>query len=255
MALQDTGGNAPYAPPTAVMSIVETYRDRGLPCPITTDILIRAGVSDGLANRTMQALKMLDLVDDEGNPTEQFKGLKTARSDEYKERLAEVVRAAYAPVFTFWDPDKDSLDRVPDQFRPYEPTGQRRRMVILFLGLCQAAGIIPEGATRAKSDTPRASASPRTEAVPRRTTAPKQNKVKPADHAGKIPAPLLPLLHDLPISWTKEERAKWMAAFDALLSYSIPVVERAADPFSQFTAPSSASNTDDDDEGGDDEQS
>src|SRR5262245_49936348 len=116
MALK-VDGNAPYAPPSAVLEVIRRYRDRGLQTPFTTDVFIRAGVSDSLAPRTLQAFKLLELVDDDGDPTEAFVGLaKAPTDDEYRERLASLLRGVYAEVFAFVDPAEEDQARVRGAF-------------------------------------------------------------------------------------------------------------------------------------------
>lgn len=140
--------NAPYAPPQAVMEVLAQDRKRGIPTPVTTDVIERIGVSPALAHRTLQAFRLLDLIDEEGMPTEAMTALRKAPQDEYKTKLAEVLRSAYAPVFQYVDPREDGIDRVRDQFRHFTPTGMQERMVTLFLGLCAEAGIIDEAPRR-----------------------------------------------------------------------------------------------------------
>jgi Family of unknown function (DUF5343) len=161
-------GPAPYAPVATIMEVVNRYRDRGLQTPFDADVLTRAGVTESLAPRTLLSLRHLDLIDEQGNPTPLFEGLRRAPSDEFPTRLEEVVRAVYADVFQFADPTVDAPERVADAFRQYVPAGQRSRMVTLFLGLCERAGIIPEAPARQR--TTRAS-RPASATTPRRSSS------------------------------------------------------------------------------------
>lgn len=47
---------APYAPASAILDLIERHRNKGLPAMVDADALGRAGVSDSLIPRTLQAL-------------------------------------------------------------------------------------------------------------------------------------------------------------------------------------------------------
>ena len=135
----------PYTAPSAVVELINRYRNRGLPAPIDKEVLARASVADGLIGRTIQSLQTLDLIDDKGMPTKTFEMLRLAPGAEFKARMEEWLRSTYAEVFSYVDPSKDDEVRVRDAFRrSYGPVGQQSRMVALFLGLCAAAGLIAE---------------------------------------------------------------------------------------------------------------
>lgn len=230
MALQDQGA-APYTSPSSVINVVERFRDRGLSTPLDVEVLIRAGISEGLAPRTIYALGQLDLIDDDGNPTEALNGLRLASSDSYRERFAEVIRAAYSPVFKYVDPATDSVERVRDAFRPYTPVGQQGRMVTLFLGLCEYAGIIAE---RPKAVRPVPSAAPKREQRKKVGQAQEHDiafPIKPilGSKSHRAPATLLTMLEEaLPDpgrGWTQERRDRFLDTFKVLLDFSVPVVE------------------------------
>lgn len=139
-----SNSSAPYAPPKAVTDVVEFHRKRGLPSPITLDVITKVGVSESLAPRTLQAFRLLDLVDEDGNPTATFEGLRVAPESEYRDRFAEMIRAAYAEIFHYRDPATDDWVTIRDAFRSYTPFGMQERMVNLFFGLCVYTGIIDE---------------------------------------------------------------------------------------------------------------
>lgn len=230
-----TGGQAPYAPPTTVLDLIRAYRNRGIPTPFTKEVLVRAGVPDSLVVRTMQALRLLDLVDESGNPTQEFEGLRRAGESEFPSRLEGLVRTAYADIFQYVDPATDSEERVRDQFRHCEPLGQLNRMVKLFLGLCEAAGITAANPAR-KRPTPspdRAARNPSPKKPARRQDdeaagAPKN----PPTIGGDIPAAIAGLLATLPKNgsgWPKTRRDAFIATFTAVLDFVVPVREQEPD--------------------------
>lgn len=228
-----TGGTAPYAPPATVLQVINAFRDRGLSTPITLDVLMRASVSESLAPRTLASLKGLELLDNEGNPTAELEGLRRATSDEFRQRLAALVRNVYAEVFKFADPATDPPHKIIDAFRAYDPAAQRARMVALFMGLSQAAGLAPEKKPQATSTngaaTPRK--KPSATAV-KRTVSPaaaaRGLAAWPEIGAGAIPPALAGLLASLPAvdeGWSKIQRDKWVQTFEMVLDFAIPIRE------------------------------
>ena len=176
MALQPDGPGA-YAPPRTTIGILERWRDRGLPTPVTAETLVRAGVStESLAPRILQALRLFDLIGEAGQPTDQFIELRKVPIGEYKERLASLLRVAYADVLAHVDPAKDDYEHIRDAFRAYRPPGVRDRMVTLFLGLSEYVGMISEARAKELANRSRSgSSATRTQrAAPIRPPKPRQ---------------------------------------------------------------------------------
>ena len=131
----------PYASPQSIIEIVDRHRDRGMPSPVTSDVLGRAGISDSLIPRTIQALQSLDLIDKDGNITEMFESIRLAPEADYQNRLQAWLNSAYADVLAYVDPANDDETKIRDAFRNYRPMGQQGRMVTLFVRLYAAAGV------------------------------------------------------------------------------------------------------------------
>ena len=106
MSPETTEQEAPYAYPNAVLGLIHRYREGALPDPITPSALKPFGISPNNAHRLLGALGFLGLIDDAGRSTGYyFERLRRASAEEYLlAALADVLRAAYRPVFEAVDP-------------------------------------------------------------------------------------------------------------------------------------------------------
>ena len=236
MALQ-AGSAAPYAPPATMIEVIDRYRDRGLTLPITTEVLERAGVPESLSQRTLQALRLLNFIDAEGNPSSELERLSRAPEGEWQQGLQEMLTAAYGEVFKFVDLSKDGIDRVRDAFRPFNPRGQQERMVTLFLGLCEWAGMdVTAAAASRKKPGGVADANGKVKARPARRspTVVKTDKHPPQRQraqgstagASDLPPGLVGLLQEVPRDgkgWTEDTRDRFIDAFTAVLNFTVPL--------------------------------
>jgi len=206
------GDRAPYAPPSAVLDVIDRYRNFSMTTPVDLDVIQLAGVVESLAPRTLQALRLLDLIDDQGNPERAFTEIREASNADYPNRLAEHLRAVYEEVFAFVDPKTDSIDRIEDAFRSFHPHGQRARMVTLFMGLCERAGIADETVTP----------PPPTKAVPKPAAPRSPRRTGEVIQDDSVPPALVGLLRQLPAAgsgWSKKRRDSFMGLFGATLDY------------------------------------
>jgi hypothetical protein len=238
---QDKPG--PYAPASAILEIIHTHRRKGLPSPLTADVLQRVGIADSLIPRTLQALQALDLVDDQAKATRTLEGLRLAPEGEFKDRLSEWLKIAYADVLTYVDPASDDETRIRDAFRTYNPVGQQPRMVSLFLGLAAAAGMVGE-----KKSTPSQKRHRPTFSGPLRKPSREPDGLKGGKifsgggaHSGggagighpKLPPPLAGLLSSLPSeggSWSQVRRDKFVETFGAVIDFCFRIEEDASSP-------------------------
>src|SRR3954451_17595978 len=117
-------GPAPYAPTANVVRAIDHYREKA-PAFMSKELLMRLGYPEAYANRTLRALRMLDLVTDDGTPTDAFKELQRASDAEFVTRVEQVVRPVCAEVFEAVDPATASESRIETAFRFYSPQAQR----------------------------------------------------------------------------------------------------------------------------------
>lgn len=229
-----TAKPAPYAPASAIIDLIDRYRNRGLSKPFTTEVLARAGVSDSLIPRTLQALQALDLIGEDGNPTETLEAIRLAPEPELKKVLEGWIKGAYADVLMFVNASDDE-SAVRDAFRAYNPPGQQSRMVTLFMGLCRYAGMrsddqsnaSPRPAARKPTNTAAASTSRKSITGTGALRAP-NSIVSGGGQVTGLPLPISGLLAKLPPeggTWTQAEYDKFMQAFKALLAFSYTIAE------------------------------
>jgi hypothetical protein len=211
----------PYGPASGVIGLIERHRNKGLPSPVDADVLGRAGITPSLIPRTLQTLTALDLLTDDGRPSEVLEGLRLAPESEYKQRVAEWLTGTYADALQFVDPAIDDETKIRDAFRNYKPIGQQGRMVSLFIALFAYAGVAPERVRQPAKRSPGNSAP-----KPRAPAKPPGEAAKPPEHVvGGVPPALTGLLASLPTlgkDWTKDGRQKFMDTFGSLVDLFYP---------------------------------
>jgi hypothetical protein len=145
------GGKAPYAPFASINTIIDRHVKVGIPGRIDADMLERLGITEPLRPRTLAAVKLLDFCDDDGNLTPEFDNLKRVPTDEIPDRLGQMLKRTYAPVFEIvGDPAAAEAQVIDDAFKAFEPRGQIVRMIQLFTGLMVLANLMPEAKARRK---------------------------------------------------------------------------------------------------------
>ena len=229
-----TENPGPYAPSTAIIGLIERHRNKGLPSPVDAEVLGRAGISDSLITRTLQAMQTLDLLDEEKRPTAILEGLRKAPEAEYKSRVLEWLNSAYADALNFIEPSAAEEMDIRDAFRSYKPVGQQDRMVTLFVGLYGYAGIRAERAPRqplvrkagAVKPSP-TSRSVRPTRIASLEPSPVPSFTPPIGTSG-LPPVITGLLASLPSQgegWSKERREAFVKTFQAVLDFCYPILQ------------------------------
>lgn len=183
----------PYAAAANVKEVLKRVRTRNLPEVIDDDFFRVVDIPDVVFGRVRDALRFLDLIADDGRPTDRLRALAASTDEEYQMLLASAVRDAYRDDFERVDPAQDTQGQIVNAFRRYLPRSQTARMVMLFLGLCREAGIPVLDAPRDRGMQGSATARPRTVSartkvprpVPRRTIPPADNR-SPAETPSSI---------------------------------------------------------------------
>ncbi|MBO9051766.1 DUF5343 domain-containing protein [Curtobacterium flaccumfaciens] len=145
----EPGGAAPYAPSSAIMRVITAKRRNKALTRFGYEELSALGIRESLVARTLQALRILELVDDDGEATEVFEGLATHSRADFSSRLGALLRRVYAPVFNVIDPTRTTQDELAEAFKQFGPPSQRSRMVTLFMHLLREARMTPSAEPRA----------------------------------------------------------------------------------------------------------
>jgi len=211
-------------------------RERNLKEPVTSQLITTIGVAEGNASRTIAALRFLDLLDEAGYITPNFRAIENATDGEYPEVLSEILNKAYEHVFMALEPATASEQQFKNAFLYYQPKTQRPRMIMLFKGLCREANIISGGAPEAISRPRPTSSKPGVSSNLAKKAQPKSDELSQLDHH-HVSTPqasqsatgtsitstqeyviMHGVLQKLPFTkkaWTQAEREKWLRAVAA----------------------------------------
>lgn len=137
----DRFGTAPYAPASSVLDVIMARRADPTITYFDNETLEKLGIRESLVPRTAQALRLLDLLTDEGFVTSTFDKVISAPPGELSTALEKLIRRAYKPIFDDLDPTTATTGALEQAFAYFQPPGQRSRMVSMFQGLMRAANM------------------------------------------------------------------------------------------------------------------
>jgi len=263
VSVNGSAKNAPYGPSQNILAVIGRLRDHGVPDPLTTSNLGQLSIPEGNIGRTLAGLSFLGLIGSDGRHTDTMRRLAEVPTDEYERALAEIIRGAYAGIFSILKPEMASDTQILDAFRGYQPAKQRLRMVMLFKGLCREAGLMPAEratgrATAVRSSNQRSGSQPvrrraAPEVAPASPIVPAGNAPPPEDRRDPLPAfeePWIarfrPVFDELPSSrkWTAAKRQRWVNALEAYLDLYVETIE-VTDGSRPEVAPRTATVTED----------
>lgn len=224
---------APYTSIGNMLVLLGRIRKGWTPSSIDGGEMARAGITSGNANRTITTLQFLGLIDEDNNTTSTWKAIATSTTNDYPKVLEGVLRNAYSFIFEIHPNPAEATDvDIANAFAKSEPLNQRTRMVSLFRGLCQEAGLIAgDPLTRDRKTNTKQSGSKNTKNNSSEDFNPKIQKTFIAppvvDSSLRWYNDLQTLMGRLPNPdnprWTKTERDRWLTALQSMLDLLIKI--------------------------------
>jgi hypothetical protein len=148
----NTHKRAGYASITIIRRVLALHKEGTLPLPVTNKNLSLLALP-GLKSATLpQTLYELGMIDAYGSPTATFDQLAHLYQDDpkaFQQLLRDLVQQIYADVFAQLGQNLQglSLSQYMKAFANYGPVTAQDKMVYLFKGLCQEAGLLAPGRT------------------------------------------------------------------------------------------------------------
>jgi hypothetical protein len=225
------GGEGAYTTTAAMIAAIEGCRQgAGISFPLAGEDLIAAGVSHSLVTRTLRSMRLLDLLQDGGMPTNFLVDIVTVTTEEYPNALKRWLHHAYEPILRQVDPEQASQEAIMHAFRHFEPTGQGRAMAALLQGLWRYAnGSDEPSVVPVRRSLPSRLAAFEAQRAQQEAASAAARRHAAAAAAGRsdLPAGLLGLLQQIPRGgdgWTRRRREEFLHAFAAVLDFTVPIV-------------------------------
>jgi hypothetical protein len=136
-----SSGTPPYTSYRTFKTFIEDLHEHGVPSRIDRSVLTR--FSGVVGTQLMHALRFLDLIEDDGRPTQRLKELVNAHgAGQWPEKLLERLRQEYAPMFAI-DLETATPSHFSEAFRKAFPAADAvvQKCVTFFLYAANDAGL------------------------------------------------------------------------------------------------------------------
>jgi hypothetical protein len=232
----ETKPAVPYIAFATLRHLIERLAEEGLPPRIDRSYLKG---SEGGKTQVLQALRSLELIDQHGTVTDDLTRL--VNDDENRPQLVADRLASRYPGLLELGKVNATQSQLEDELRKGGVSGDTlRKAAAFYLKAAEYAGVTVSpnwktpsvGANTKRRPTLRRDQQRNPEAPPSdANTEPQRHRVEKPTYPGLHPA-LAGVLYDLPRegeSWTATEKERFMAAFTAMIDYSIPVTDAMED--------------------------
>lgn len=188
---------------------------------IDRSYLTDLGFSESSSLTIKAALRFLDLVDPQHEPTERLRRLVEAKEEGRQALLREMIEEAYRPLLAGLDLQTATMGLLQERFKKYGADNNvGHKCVSFFLALAKDAGIplSPNLLHRSRiGATQKPSVPSVTIPVRRRKPAPSTSRTQTARQDNIAAAsPLASKLPDFDPNWSKEVRDQWFEHLQAL---------------------------------------
>lgn len=130
----------PYVPFRTLFNFIELLRKIGVPQRIDRSVW-GSMCSGATGSYLMVTLRYLELIDDDGAPTDTLNRVVQS-SDQGKAHFKAIVPKAYSGILHGIDPQRATLNQLQEQFRESGVTGSTvKKAVRFFLTICRFSGI------------------------------------------------------------------------------------------------------------------
>lgn len=135
------GPAAPYTSYLTVRNILRDMKQHGVPTRVDRSVF--PNLAGGTVGQVLPAMKFLGLTDNDGHPTKRMVALvASADTEQWPKALEEVIRAAYAPLFSI-NLEAASPGQFLELFRKTYPGAEdvSRKSQTFFLNAAREARI------------------------------------------------------------------------------------------------------------------
>lgn len=222
----------PYFAFRTLTNTLDQMKEKAIPTRIDRTFLV--GMSGAGQTQFIAGLKGLGLIDASGAVTPKLTNLVNANPAQRKTMIGEIVRETYPEAVALGETNA-TTGQLVEVFREYGLTGDTARKAIAFyLNAARYSGDVPLSPL---FSTPKVTAAPGSRRGKSKTsrngTGVDGAETPPEDHERgpkmpKLHPAISALLTELPTvgqGWTGQRRAEFMATFQAVVNFTIPIVE------------------------------